>query len=86
MRRVVPWVDLAAVIEPVYPTADGLGHLPVGVESMLRLYCLQQWLNLSDPAGEGRCMTRALCGSLWAFISVESPCPTRRRFARFGIC
>jgi len=52
MNQVVPWADLAAAIEPVYPKADGPGRPPVGVERMLRIHCLQQWFNLSDPAVE----------------------------------
>ncbi|HNK51687.1 MAG TPA: IS5 family transposase [Nitrospira sp.] len=52
MNRVVPWAELVAVIEPVYPKADGPGRPPVGIERMLRLHCLQQWFNLSDPAVE----------------------------------
>ena len=52
MARVVPWAELVAVIEPVYPKADGPGRPPVGIERMLRLHCLQQWFNLSDPAVE----------------------------------
>lgn len=58
MNRVVPWAELVAVIEPVYPKADGPGRPPVGIERMLRLLCLQQWFNLSDPAVE-----EALCDS-----------------------
>lgn len=53
MNRVVPWAELAALIAPVYPKVEGPGHPPVGVESMLRLHCLQQWFNLSDPAVYG---------------------------------
>jgi IS5 family transposase len=52
MNRVVPWADLAAAIEPVYPKADGPGRPPVGVERMLRIHFLQHWFNLSDPAVE----------------------------------
>ncbi len=52
MNRVVPWVELVAAIEPVYPKAEGPGRPPVGVERMLRLHCLQKWFNLSDPAVE----------------------------------
>ncbi|MBX3307421.1 MAG: transposase [Nitrospira sp.] len=52
MNRVVPWTDLVTAIEPVYPKAEGPGRPPVGVERMLRLHCLQQWFNLSDPAVE----------------------------------
>ena len=52
MNRVVPWAELVAVIEPVYPKAKGAGRPPVGIDRMLRLHCLQQWFNLSDPAVE----------------------------------
>ena len=45
MARVVP------LVEPHYPKA-GNGRPPVGVERMLRIYFLQQWFNLSDPAVE----------------------------------
>src|SRR6201987_2042929 len=51
MQRVVPWSTLCALIEPVYPKA-GNGRPPIGVERMLRVYFLQQWFNLSDPAVE----------------------------------
>src|SRR5258707_13626014 len=51
MEQVVPWAELRALIEPYYPKA-GNGRQPVGVERMLRIYFLQQWLNLSDPAVE----------------------------------
>ena len=52
MHQVVPWAELCAVIEPVYPQPAGAGRPPVGVERMLRIYFLQQWFNLSDPAVE----------------------------------
>jgi len=51
MEQVVPWRELRALIEPHYPKA-GNGRPPVGVERMLRIYFLQQWFNLSDPAVE----------------------------------
>ena len=51
MERVVPWPALCALIAPVYPKA-GNGRPPVGLERMLRLYFLQHWLDLSDPAVE----------------------------------
>ena len=52
MDRVIPWKELATVIEPFYPKPDGAGRPSVGVERMLRIHCLQQWFNLSDPAVE----------------------------------
>ena len=51
MARVVPWAALCRLIEPFYPK-PGNGRPPIGVERMLRLYFLQQWFNLSDPAVE----------------------------------
>jgi len=51
MDRAVPWSVLCALIEPVYPKA-GSGRPPVGLERMLRIYFLQNWFNLSDPAVE----------------------------------
>jgi IS5 family transposase len=51
MEQVVPWRKLCALIEPHYPKA-GNGRPPVGIERMLRIYFLQQWFNLSDPAVE----------------------------------
>ena len=51
MERVVPWSELCAVIEPFYPK-PGNGRPPVGVERMLRIYFLQHWFSLSDPAAE----------------------------------
>jgi transposase, IS5 family len=51
MEQVVPWGELCALVEPRYPK-PGNGRLPVGVERMLRIYFLQPWFNLSDPAVE----------------------------------
>jgi IS5 family transposase len=48
---VVPWSALCALIEPVYPK-PGNGRPPVGLQRMLRIYFLQHWFNLSDPAVE----------------------------------
>ena len=51
MNQVVPWSRLLALIEPYYPKA-GNGRPPKGLEIMLRMYFLQHWFNLSDPAVE----------------------------------
>ena len=51
MELVVPWSKLCALVEPHYPRA-GNGRRPVGIERMLRIYFLQQWFSLSDPAVE----------------------------------
>ena len=52
MDRVVPWVRLIGVVEPLYPTSGRVGCQPTGVTRMLRMYCLQQWYGLADEAVE----------------------------------
>jgi transposase, IS5 family len=51
MDQVIPWARLVKAIEPHYPKA-GNGRRPMGLEKMLRIYFVQQWYNLSDPAAE----------------------------------
>lgn len=52
MDSIIPWKELVEVIEPFYPKPQGAGRRPVGIERMLRIYFLQHWFNLSDPAAE----------------------------------
>lgn len=53
MDKVVPWRELCALIEPVYPkVSEQGGRPPIALERMLRVYFLQLWFNLSDPAVE----------------------------------
>jgi len=42
---------LLKLIEPHYPKA-GKGRQPMGLNVMLRIYCLQQWYGLSDPGAD----------------------------------
>ena len=51
MDAVIPWKRLMALIEPHYPKA-GKGRQPLGLEKLLRIYFVQQWFDLSDPAAE----------------------------------
>jgi IS5 family transposase len=51
MDAVIPWKRLVLLILPHYPQA-GNGTQPMPLERMLRIYFMQQWFNLSDPAME----------------------------------
>ncbi len=51
MDQVIPWGALLKVIEKHYPKA-GNGRRPIPMERMLRIYFMQQWYGLSDPAME----------------------------------
>ena len=53
MDAVVPWRRLLALIEPHYPkTGPKGGRPPMPLETMLRVYFLQNWYALSDPMAE----------------------------------
>jgi len=53
MEAVVPWTRLLTLIEPHYPKAGRKGgRPPMPLETMLRVYFLQQWYALSDPMAE----------------------------------
>ena len=51
MDETIPWDEWVSVIEPYYPQGKR-GRPPMGIEKMLRMYLLQIWFNLSDPATE----------------------------------
>ena len=53
MALIVPWGKLEALIVPHYPKVGAQGgRRPFRLGVMLRIYCLQQWYNLSDPGAE----------------------------------
>ena len=51
MDEIIPWDEWVDVIKPYYPKGKR-GRPPMGIEKMLRMYLLQIWFNLSDPATE----------------------------------
>ena len=82
MERVVPWPALSGLIDPFYPK-PGNGRPPIGVDRMLRIYFLQHWFNLSDPAVE-----EALYDSLAMrrFVGIDlgrEPVPDETTVCRF---
>jgi transposase, IS5 family len=53
MERIIPWSEMTAAVETVYPKiSENGGRPPIALERMLRIYFLQLWFNLSDPAVE----------------------------------
>ena len=51
MNQVIPWEELLQIVKKYYPVA-GNGRHPMPMERMLRIYFMQQWYGLSDPAME----------------------------------
>ena len=68
MNEVLPWEYLLQPILRKYPK-PGNGPRPIPAETMLRIYFLQRWYGLSDPAMED------------SLYDVES----MRRFAGIGL-
>ena len=51
MDKVIPWDELLQDIKKYYPKA-GNGRQPMPLKRMLKVYFMQQWYKLSDPAIE----------------------------------
>ncbi|MGH8552955.1 MAG: IS5 family transposase [Methylococcales bacterium] len=82
MERVVPWAELCALIEPVYPK-PGNGRPPVGLKRMLRIHFLQHWFNLSDSAVEEALYESV---SMRAFVGIDlghEPVPDETTACKF---
>jgi len=82
MEQVVPWGELCALVEPHYPT-PGKGRPAVGVERMLRIYFLQQWFNLSDPAVEEALYDSALMRQFVGIDLGREPVPDETTVCKF---
>lgn len=52
MDHVIPWQRICRIVRRHHPSGTGAGRPPVGLERMLRVYFLQHWYDLSDPAVE----------------------------------
>jgi IS5 family transposase len=82
MEQVVPWAKLCGLIEPHYPRGSN-GRPPVGVERMLRIYFLQQWFNLSDPAVEEALYDSAVMRGFVGIDLGREPVPDETTVCKF---
>lgn len=82
MDRIIPWKKLTRLIEPHYPKA-GNGRPPMGVEKMLRIYFMQQWFNLSDPAMEDALYDVQSMGRFAGIDLNQDPVPDESTILRF---
>ena len=51
MDEIIPWDEWVSLIVPRYPSGKR-GRPPIEIETMLRMYLLQCWFNLSDEGVE----------------------------------
>jgi IS5 family transposase len=82
MEQVVPWRELYARVAPHYPKS-GNGRPPIGLERMLRIYFLQQWFNLSDPAVEEALYDSAVMRQFVGIDLGREPVPDETTVCKF---
>jgi len=81
MEKLVPWSCLTAVIEPHYPKVRN-GRRPYPLETMLRIHCMQNWYNMSDPAMEDA-LTEIASMRLFAGLSSTGTIPDHTTIMNF---
>jgi IS5 family transposase len=74
MDAVMPWAELMGLVEPHYPKGEQ-DRKPVGLSIMLRLYFVQHWFALSDPAAQGPLHASA---ALRRFVGIDLAARRRR--------
>ncbi len=81
MDKLIPWARLEAVIEPHYPKADN-GRRLYPLSTVLRIHCMQQWYNLSDPAMEDA-LYKIASMRLFAGLSLDKSIPDHSTILKF---
>ena len=82
MDVVMPWAELLALVEPHYPKGEK-GRPPVGLSILLRMYFVQHWFALSDPAAEDAVYDSA---ALRRFVGIDlgrAPAPDETTILNF---
>jgi IS5 family transposase len=82
MERIVPWKELCELVAPLYPVA-GNGRPPRDLQMMLRIYFVQQWFNLSDPAAEDALYDSLAIGRFVGVELAHCPAPDETTICRF---
>jgi IS5 family transposase len=85
MNQVLPWSKLCLLIEPVHPkggNSEG-GRLPMPLERTLRIYFLQVWFDLSDPAVAEALYDSAAMRSFMGIDLGREPAPDETTLCKF---
>lgn len=81
MNELIPWQQREALIEPFYPKV-GNGRRPYPLATMLRVHCMQNWYNMSDPAMEDA-LYEINSMRLFAGLSLEGAIPDHTTIMNF---
>ena len=83
METLIPWQGLVTAVKPFYPNPKGAGRRPIGIERMLRIYFLQHWFNLSDPAAEEAIYDSRAMRNFVGIDLGEEPAPDETTICKF---
>src|SRR5579864_2024408 len=84
MDRIIPWPEMTAAVATVYPKiSEQGGRPPIPLERMLRIYFLQLWFNLSDPAVEEELYDSAAMRSFVGIDLGAEPVPDETTVCKF---
>jgi len=67
MDRIIPWAEWVEMIEPYY-YKNTRGRKAKSIETMLRMYLLQNWFNLSDAGVEDAIYDSF---AMWNFMGID---------------
>ena len=82
MDAVMPWAELLSLVEPHYSKGETDRKL-VGLSIMLRVYFLQQWFSLSDPAAEDALYESAVLRRFAGIDLGRAPAPDETTILNF---
>ena len=82
MEEIIPWDEWTALVLPYYP-AGKRGRPPRGVETMLRMYLLQNWFNLSDEGVEDAIYDSYAFRSFMGINFMEEQAPDATTLCKF---
>jgi len=82
MEGIIPWEEWTELVQPYYPTGDR-GRPPRGVETMLRMYLLQKWFNLSDEGVEDAIYDSYAFRSFMGLNFLEEQAPDATTLCKF---
>ena len=86
MNDIIPWDEWVALIQPLYDKGNR-GRLLRGIETMLRMYLVQIWFNLSDEGVKGAIYLTSgdgFCKFYSMLIEARPIYPSKLRFSANG--
>ena len=82
MEEIIPWDRWASLIAPYYPSGN-CGIPTRGIHTMLRMYLLQIWFNLSDEGVEDAIYDSYCMRTFWGIDFMKESVPDATTLLKF---